>query len=147
MFLCEDNHLLTVSGVFTVFTLLCLSLPISKPRESQITVPVTLLRDLCIYPDPPFLHTLHCHLSDCECVVVQVSPALHFLHPVPQWEADACAVPCGGCRGGCQEDAEGGALKPASRPSPAVLFTKPDRGLLPRSQTTLSPLSPDSVSL
>ena len=133
MFLCEDNHLLTVSGVFTVFTLLCLSLPIAKPRESQI--------------NPPFLHTLHCHLNDCECVVVQVSPALHFLHLVPQWEADACAVPCGGCRRGCQEDAGAGALKPASRPSPAVLFTKADRGLLPRSQTALSPLSPDSVSL
>ena len=121
--------------------------PSSKPSESQITIPVTLLRDLCIHPNPPFLHTLNYHLNDCECVVVQVSPALHFPHllppPVPQWEADICAVPCGGCPGGCQEDAEAVGLKPATRPSPAVPFTKA-RDLLPHSQTTFCHISPQT---
>lgn len=78
-----------------------------------------------------------------ECVV-QVSPSVQFLHllspPVPQWEANACAVPCGGC----QKDAGAAALKPAVWPGPAVFITKAERDLLPHSYTTFCHNSPQT---
>ena len=55
--------------------------PSSKPRESQITIPVTLLRDLCIHPNLPFLHTLHCHLNDCECGCAGLSSSAFLSSP------------------------------------------------------------------
>lgn len=65
MFHCEDNHVLTTSRAFMVFTLLLPILsPLPRTKESQIVIPAALLMDIFIHPKPPSLHTLYCHLND-----------------------------------------------------------------------------------
>lgn len=54
-------------------------------------------------PQPPFLHTPYCYLSDCGmCGSADVPLVVHFPHllspAVPPWETNACVVPTGAMR-------------------------------------------------
>ena len=102
MFLCEDNHVLTTSRAFMVFTLLLPILsPLPRPKESQISIPVALLMDIFIHPKSPSLHTLYCHLNNrgvcstgLSICTVSSCPLLQCLSGKP--------MP-GRCRGCCTE--------------------------------------------